>query len=529
MCGRASAGEEPRCRARPTIPTAPADPHSFSNPHEIRVQQVALDLTVDFDHHQLRGSAVLDIQRQEGCPANAPLILDTKGLAIEHVSQRRLIPLWPERFRPAPRAGTGRSDPGIEAVDRFEPGAMQVSIEYRTKPDASALKWLEPAQTAGKAKPFLVTQSQPIYARSWIPLQDSPGVRVTYTSRIRVPAGLRAVMGAEPRTQPAELKKGIFQFTMPQSIPPYLIALAVGDLKFHSLGRRTGIWAEPGVLKSAASEFADVEAMIAACERNFGPYRWGRYDILVLPPSFPLGGMENPRLTFVSPTIIAGDRSLVSLIAHELAHSWSGNLVTNATWRNFWLSEGMTTYIERRIIESLYGRSRADMEAVLGIAELRAELQRLPPKDQVLKVDLSGRNPEDGMTCVPYEKGALLLRTIEQAFGRERFDAFLRDYFDSHRFQGITTHDFEVFLRDRLLGNDPDSSNTIDLALWLEQPGIPTAHVEPRSSQLAAVNRALIAWQNGSIPCAKLGRANGRRRNGSGFWIDCRTSFRSSA
>jgi leukotriene-A4 hydrolase len=228
--------------------------------------------------------------------------------------------------------------------------------------------------------------------------------------------------------------------------------------------------------------------MVASAEKQFGPYRWGRYDILVLPPSFPFGGMENPRLTFATPTVLAGDRSLVSLIAHELAHSWSGNLVTNATWRDFWLNEGFTTYIERRIVEDLYGGERADMEAVLGLAELREELNRLPEKDQILHIDLKDRDPDEGMTRVPYEKGALFLRTLEVAFGRTRFDGFLRRYFDAHAFTSITTAEFEEYLRAHLFRDDPAAARSIDLTAWLERPGLPSGYVEPKSDRLAAID-----------------------------------------
>jgi hypothetical protein len=258
-------------------------------------------------------------------------------------------------------------------------------------------------------------------------------------------------------------------------------------------------------LKAAAHEFADVEPMIKSIEDHFGPYRWGRYDILVLPPSFPFGGMENPKLTFATPTVLAGDRSLVSLIAHELAHSWSGNLVTNATWGDFWLNEGVTTYLERRIVETLYGKRRADMEAVLGIVELREELGRLPEKDQILHVDLAGRDPDLGMTEIPYEKGALFLRTLENLVGRDRFDEFLREYFNAHTFKSITTLEFTTFLKDRLLADDPELSRSIDLNAWLERPGLPTGFVEPSSDQLLAVEHAAKGWLDGSATTENLG------------------------
>ena len=185
-------------------------------------------------------------------------------------------------------------------------------------------------------------------------------------------------MSADRLAKP--VSEGVFRFEMPEAIPSYLIALAVGDLEFRPIGKRTGVWAEPSVVASTASEFADTETMVESVEKRYGPYRWGRYDVLVLPPSFPFGGMENPKLTFATPTVLAGDKSLVALIAHELAHSWSGNLVTNATWRDFWLNEGFTTYIERRIVEDVYGPARAAMEPVLGKQGLRAETRQVRPQ-----------------------------------------------------------------------------------------------------------------------------------------------------
>ena len=477
-----------------------ADLHSFSNPEQVRVQQIELDLTPHFERHEIKGIAVLVIQRQPGCPANAPLILDTRALTIEGVGIGSAGASAPARFQLAP------ADPilGSKLTIELEPTATQVRIAYRTAPSASALQWLPPALTAGKVKPFLFTQSEAIHARSWIPLQDTPGVRITYVATIRVPVGLSAVMAAESRAKPEEVKRGVFVYAMPQSIAPYLIAMAVGDLSFQTLGPRTGVWAEPSVLKSAAFEFAEVESMVKSIEKRFGHYRWGRYDILVLPPSFPFGGMENPKLTFATPTVLAGDRSLVSLIAHELAHSWSGNLVTNATWRDFWLNEGFTTYLERRIIEDLYGVPRADMEAVLGLGELRDELKQLPSRDQILHIDLSGRDPDEGMTRIAYEKGALFLLTLERAFGRQKFDNFLHAYFDHFAFKSIITADFKEYLTDHLLRHDPDAARKIDLTAWLERPGLPDGFAEPKSDRLVAIVRLARDWSAGSVSTEQL-------------------------
>jgi aminopeptidase N len=498
-------------------PAAQADFHSFGNPDQVIVRQVGLDLTVDFGARQIKGVAVLDIERRPGCPANARLFLDTRDLTIDEVGQRTIVPNPPPFV--ATKFHLDAADPilGSRLAIDLDPRATQVRIAYRTAPEASALQWLPAELTAGKRQPYLFTQSQAIHARSWIPLQDSPGVRITYSATIRVPPGIVAVMAAESRVQPNESARGVFRFVMPQLIPSYLIAMAAGDLAFQSLGPRTGVWAEPSVLKASAYEFADVESMVAAVEKRFGPYRWGRYDILVLPPSFPFGGMENPRLTFATPTVLAGDRSLVSLIAHELAHSWSGNLVTNATWRDFWLNEGFTTYLERRIVEDIYGAARADIEAVLGMAELRDEIKMMADRDEILHIDLTGRNPDDGMTRVPYEKGSLLLRTLEHAYGREAFDDFLSAYFDHFAFQSITTADFVAYLNEHLRAGDKKAAERIDLENWIERPGIPDGAAEPKSERLTAIDRMARDWFAGKLPIDQLDAANWSTQEWLGF------------
>lgn len=426
------------------------DQHSYARPGSARVDHVDLDLTVAFETRRIQGSAAVRFQLLSG----TELVLDTRGLEIHSVDNAASYDLGP-------------ADPILGAPLTIQvAGPGPVVIRYSTSPGASGLQWLDSAQTAGKKHPFLFTQSQAIHARSWIPLQDSPGVRITYTARVRVPEGVRAVMSAG---QDAD---GVFRLDRP--VPPYLIALAAGDLARRDIGPRSAVFAEPSMVEAAAREFEDTEAMIAAVEQLYGPYRWGRYDLLVLPPSFPFGGMENPLLTFATPTVIAGDKSLVSLIAHELAHSWSGNLVTNATWSDFWLNEGFTVYVERRILEKLYGPERAAMEAVLGRRELEREMARLPESDRVLHIDLSGRDPDDGVTLVPYEKGALLLTTIEHAVGRERFDDFLRRYFDHFAFQSITTAEFLDYIRREL-------PNPVPLEEWIFEPGIPAGAYKPRS------------------------------------------------
>ena len=475
------------------------DVHSYSNPHEVGVHHLDLDLDVRFDERKLAGSVTLSVHRVR--TGAETLVLDTRGLIIHGVENTTGDD---GTFEAAYQLG--ETDPvlGAPLSITLEPGTTHVRVRYETRPTASALQWLAPEQTSGKQQPFMFTQSQAIHARSWIPLQDSPGVRVTYSARVRTPSTLRAVMSAA--NDPAALIDGDYTFHMGQPVPSYLIALAVGDLGFESLGPRAGVYAEPAILSAASAEFADTEAMIAATERLYGPYRWERYDLLVLPPSFPFGGMENPRLTFATPTILAGDKSLVSLVAHELAHSWSGNLVTNATWRDFWLNEGFTTYIERRIIEEVYGPRRAEMEAVLGYQVLKDELERLDDADAILHVDLTGRDPDDGMTQVPYEKGALFLRSLEEAVGRDRFDQFLRAYFDRFAFQSITTNDFLSQLETHLL-DDPGGPASVDhqvVTQWIDEPGLPATAPQPQSDALTLVEQAARDWLQGQTVAEEL-------------------------
>ena len=295
------------------------------------------------------------------------------------------------------------------------------------------------------------------------------------------------------------LKTGDFSFQLGHPIPPYLIALAVGDIGFKASGRRSGVYAEPSVVDSAAREFSDMDKMLDSAQDLFGPYRWDRYDVLVLPPSFPYGGMENPRLTFATPTVLAGDKSLVSLVAHEMAHSWSGNLVTNATWSDFWLNEGYTVYIERRILEQLYGKDRAEMEAALGRQELEDEMAHLAPRDQILHIDLAGRDPDDGGTTVPYEKGYLFLLQLEEEFsGARRFDNYLRAYFDRYNFQSITTETALAYMKETLFEQAPELAKQVQVDEWINQPGLPASAPRIHSKLFDKVDEAAKAWIAGN-------------------------------
>jgi leukotriene-A4 hydrolase len=477
--------------ATPAAPTE-RDVHSFAIPSEARVTHVALDLRADFTAKRLNGKVTLDLER---VPNAAKVVLDTQDLDIHGVTDDagHALPFT---------LGNADKILGRPLTVTLSADTRRIVVDYTTSPDAAALQWLDPEQTAGKQHPYLFSQGEATLTRTWIPTQDSPGVRQTYDAHITVPAGLRAVMSAEQLTPDGTVvpEGRRFDFRLTHPIPPYLIAIAIGDLAFRSLGPRTGVYTEPAVLESAAYEFGDLEKMVQAAESLGGPYRWGRYDLIVLPPSFPFGGMENPRLTFATPTVLAGDRSLTSLVAHELAHSWSGNLVTNATWNDFWLNEGFTVYFERRIMEALYGKERADMLEVLGRQDLLDEIKRLSatPGDTRLHLDLAGRNPDDGTTNIAYEKGAAFLHVIEAAVGRDRFDQYLRGYFDRHAFTSLTTEGFLADLRANLIKDDRALEERLRIDAWVYQPGLPDNAVKPSSTLLAKVDEQLQAFAAGT-------------------------------
>ena len=454
------------------------DLHSFARPELARTTHLDLDLDVDFDNRVISGTARHSIDVNGG----TEFILDTRGLNVIRVT------LNDEDLAITHKLGPEQGVMGRPLVVPVDAGTKTVTVYYFTDPEAAALGWLDPVQTAGKEKPFLYTQGQAILTRSWIPIQDSPGIRFSYKATIRVPGDMMAVMSA---SNPTELSEdGEYEFEMQQPIPAYLMALAVGDIAFEPIGERTGVYAEPSMLEASAYEFGETEQMLEIAEDLYGPYLWDRYDMIVLPPSFPFGGMENPRLTFVTPTVVAGDRSLVALIAHELAHSWSGNLVTNATWNDFWLNEGFTVYFERRIMEALYGDDYTRMLALIGKQDLEREIEELgqDSPDTHLFLNLEGRDPDDGMTDIAYEKGALFLKLLEENVGRRKFDSFLKKYFEKHQFESMTTAGFITYLEANLL--EPNNVE-VDLDAWIYGPGLPADCPQIESDRFQKVDEAI--------------------------------------
>lgn len=464
----------------------PSDPHSFAIPNDARVKHLSWNATVDFNQKLIHAVATWDIEQFKDTDL---ILFDTKALSISKVTSGDGTPL---EFRLA----DSDSLLGEALAVLIRKDTKKVVIEYDTSPEAEALQWLTPAQTAGKKHPFLFTQSQAILARSWVPCQDSPAVRFTYDAEVRVPSELLALMSASNPQQKND--SGVYKFEMRQPIPSYLLALSVGDIAFKPVSDRAGVYAEPAVVEAAAYEFADLEKMVAGAESLYGKYAWDRYDVIVLPPSFPFGGMENPRLTFATPTILAGDRSLTSLIAHELAHSWSGNLVTNGTWNDFWLNEGFTVYFEHRIIEALYGREDAEMHALLALQDLEATVEEFTSTGQAddtkLLLDLQGRNPDDAVTDIAYNKGYFFLRSIEEKYGRDKFDAFLRDYFSNHGFKSMNTDSFIGTIKEYYSSKHAVTLPDTLFNRWIFTTGLPDDCPRPVATKFAGVDAAVAAF-----------------------------------
>ncbi|MDQ8014023.1 MAG: leukotriene A4 hydrolase C-terminal domain-containing protein [Flavobacterium nitrogenifigens] len=469
---------------------AVTDEHSYSKPELAVAKHLDLDIKVDFDTQTISGKASWTI---DNISKGNEIIFDENTLNITKVT------LGDEEKETKFELGADTEFHGKPLHITIEPNTTKVNIYYNTTKDGVALQWLKPEQTADKKKPFVFSQGESVWSRTWIPCQDSPGIRFTYNAKVTVPKDLLAVMSAVNPQKKNDT--GVYTFKQDKAIPSYLMAIAVGDIEFQAIDNRTGVYAEPSVLKSAAYEFAELGKMVNAAEKLYGPYRWGRYDVLVLPPSFPYGGMENPNLTFLTPGVLAGDRSLTSLLAHELGHSWSGNLVTNATWDDIWLNEGFTTYVEHRIGEAIFGKKEFDMQNVITNKELIdnvAEYGDTNP-DTRLKVSLTGRNPDDGISMIPYVKGYSFLRVIENAVGREKFDPFIKNYFDSHAFQSITTEDFVKYLNENLIKGDKALADKIQLDNWIYKPGIPSNIVPVSSADFDAIDAIQKSWRETGV------------------------------
>jgi leukotriene-A4 hydrolase len=450
------------------------DPHSFADEAQPRQQHLRWTARVDFAARRLACTAELRFDR-----GGTDVDLDTRGLDVQAVETPAGTAL-PFTLGPTDAILGTRLRISLPA------DGTRCLVRYRTGLDATALQWLNVEQTASARAPFLYSQCQAVHARSVVPLQDTPRFRLTYEAALAAPSDVRALMAARSTGRTESGGEATESWTMEKPIPSYLFAFAVGALASHELGPRSRVWAEPALVEKAAWEFAEVDRMLTQAETLLGPYVWGRFDVLVLPPSFPYGGMENPTLTFLTPTVLAGDRSLVNVLAHELAHSWTGNLVSNATAEDFWLNEGFTVFVERRLLAVLEGPESVALHSAMGrqtLADAVAGFRDRPGLTR-LRTHLAGVDPDDAYSQVPYEKGFLFLRALEAAVGSAPFDAFLRSYLGRFAFQSLTTAEFLDFLRLEL----PEAWARVDIARWVDGEGIPADAPAPESLRLQALH-----------------------------------------
>ncbi|CAM3402943.1 Aminopeptidase N [Flavobacterium longum] len=475
--------------AETTEHAAVKDEHSYAEPDKAVVTHLSLDINVDFNTETISGCAIWTIDNKS---KGNEIVFDENALEIEKVT---LDDNQPTTFS----LGDKVEYHGRAVRVKIKPDTKKVSVYYRTTKDGVALQWLKPAQTADKKYPFVFSQGESVWTRTWLPCQDSPSIKFTYDAKVTVPKELLAMMSAD--NPQVKNDTGVYTFEQKKPISSYLLAIAVGDVGFKAIDGRTGVYAEHSVLDKAAWEFGELGKMVNAAEKLFGPYRWGRYDVLVLPPSFPYGGMENPNLTFLTPGVIAGDRSLTSLLAHELGHSWSGNLVTNATWDDVWLNEGFTTYVEHRIGEAVFGVREAKMQDVMSRKVLTDNLSDYGSghEDTRLKVSTHGRNPDDSLSDIPYEKGYAFLQAVELAVGRETFDKFITQYFNDHAFQSITTEEFLAYFNEHLIKGDKALADKIKAEDWIYKPDVPANIPVVTSEDFKRIDAIQVSWRKTGV------------------------------
>jgi leukotriene-A4 hydrolase len=491
------------------------DAHSYANTHEVKTTHLHLDLEVSFKHKNLYGVARHTLKNLSG---TQKAIFDSKHLLIQKVTLGKEGKERETGFVIGPMDKDSLL--GQPLIVDLEKSTTQVNIYYQTTEKSTALAWVDANQTESGQFPMMYTQGQAIHTRSWIPLQDSPSNRFTYSAKIHVKPEFLVLMSANNPT--TKNTKGDYAFSMPQAIPSYLMALSVGDYAYHAYTDKVGVYAEKAVMEKASQEFIALPKMFEAAQKLFGPYQWGKYDLLIQHKSFPFGGMENPKLSFINPTIIAGDKSLVSVIAHELAHSWSGNLVTNESWEDFWLNEGITVYIEHRIMEELYGKETVQMLETLDYMELMLELKGIAqsnhPKDSRLHLSLKNRDPDEGMTSVAYVKGALFLKSLEKTIGRDKLDPFFIAYFRDFRFKPMTSEGFENYLKTTLLEPNKFTFNSNE---WIYLEGLPNNCYIPHTNKLEAMKTLAAKTNRGEDIFAPVNKVkwvevvpkNTRRRN----------------
>ncbi|XP_055641440.1 leukotriene A-4 hydrolase [Toxorhynchites rutilus septentrionalis] len=477
---------------------SPIDPSSYSNAHELIVRHVDLDWTVNFENSTLSGTVSLHFKTLKDDIEE--IFLDANELSIASMVVKTTAGEVPLNWDVGSYVENIGSKLTIYLPMKTS-GEFTVRIEYETSPKASALQWLTAEQTFGKKHPYLFSQCQAIHARSIVPCQDTPAVKFTYNATLHYPQGVTGLMSAvKTKSDP-----GVSYFHQSIPIPSYLLAIVVGALVEKPIGPISSVWAEQEQVDEAAEEFSQTAEFIAKAEEICGPYVWGRYDLLVMPPSFPFGGMENPCLTFVTPTLLAGDKSLATVVAHEIAHSWTGNLVTNKNFEHFWLNEGFTVFVEGKIVGRLFGNTSRDFHSLHGLSELtdciKTQLASTPALTKLV-VDLSECSPDDAFSTVPYIKGSTFLRYLEDLLGGpEKFEPFFRSYLNKFKNQSIMTNEFKKALYD-WFREDPSNEEyleRIDWDRWLFGEGMPPVIPNYDRTLLDACQKHAKLWAENEL------------------------------
>ncbi|KAL8951086.1 MAG: hypothetical protein Q9222_002926 [Ikaeria aurantiellina] len=471
-----------------TSTNSPGDPNTLSNYNDFRTTNTVANFEIDFERKRLKGNVILQLDSINDIETK-DIILDTSHLHIDDVSLKgETLSEW----QLLPRSEPYGSPLKISIDKAVEKGkSIELDIKVQTTEKCTALQWLTPAQTSNKKHPYMFSQCQAIHARSLFPCQDTPDVKSTFEFNIRSPlpviaSGLPTGVVSDSQTSDdkdaAAPKTPLYTFTQSLPIPSYLFALASGDIATALIGPRSTVATGPDELQASQWELSSsTETFIRTAESLIYPYAWTTYNVLILPPSFPYGGMENPVYTFATPTIISGDRQNVDVIAHELSHSWSGNLVSNASWEHFWLNEGWTTYLERRIQMGVHGGGEAyrDFSSIIGWKALEDSVEQFGTKDEEytkLVIDLQGKDPDDAFSSVPYEKGFHFLYYLEKLVGMSKWDKFIPHYFTKYRGKSLDSYEFKSTLLEYFEKDNQVSkklTEEVDWDAWFYKPGLP--------------------------------------------------------
>jgi len=474
---------------------SPTDPNSYSRPDLVTTKHLHLDLLVDFEQKVLRGNASLTLERKNSSATS--VLLDVNKLQVSSVVDA-VTGAALDFTVDSPSINGEKLEVKLPSAGA-EGNQFKIRVSYSTTSGSTALEWLSPEQTAGKQHPFLFSQCEAIHCRSMIPCQDSPSVKATYSAEMKAPSALTVLMSGIRDGEPEPVEGGLAVTRWKQEVPiqSYLIAIAVGALESRKIGPRSQVWAEASVVDQSAFDFSETETMLQKAEELCGPYVWGIYDVLVLPPSFPFGGMENPCLTFATPTLLSGDKSNADVIAHEIAHSWTGNLVTNVNFEHFWLNEGFTVFTERKIVGRMHGEPARHFSAILGWKDLQETVEVvMGPTNPftALVPRLAGADPDDAFSVVPYEKGSTFLWYLEDLVGgADVFEPFLKSYYNNFAHKSIDSDQFKAFFLEKFSG--VEAVKEIDWDTWLHKPGMPIYKPKFDDSLARACWDLAAAWQ----------------------------------